>query len=258
MARQERQESASGHYHVMLRGINREFIFEQEADKEHFMQFLTEQRAAGAFSLFAWCVMGNHAHSLLRATKDNLSRSMKVIGVKYAGYYNKTRSRSGSVFGERFRSEAVEDDAYLLGALRYIHLNPVKAKLVADESAYFWSSYREFFATPRFIDEGERATVLELCGGNGERFAAFHRQDDSDKYLETQEDREKQQEAKIYEAIEIFCRRRGVIAVADLKRHPALFTEICKELVLDVRLSLREAAKYLETSHQKVHAALQD
>jgi len=84
--------------------------------------------------------MENHLHLLVKVDIDKLEILMKKLNVKYAMYYNKFADRNGHVFQDRFRSEAVEDYTYLLGVLRYIHNNPVKAKIVGDMLKYKWSS----------------------------------------------------------------------------------------------------------------------
>ncbi|MBS3938339.1 MAG: hypothetical protein KGZ50_07185 [Peptococcaceae bacterium] len=95
------------------------------------------------------------------------------------------------VFGERFRSERIESDAYLSGALRYIHRNPVKASITQDVAGYEWSSYGEFFNDVRYINEEQKAVVLDLFAINIRSLAQFHAQEDDNDYLETREDIEK-------------------------------------------------------------------
>ena len=160
MPRQARQESATGYYHVMMRGINREFIFRYDRAKRLFLQLLTEQQTDGAFALVAWCVMDNHVHLLLKADISTLSKAVKVICLRFAAYYNGSHDRIGPVFGDRYKSENIEDDAYLLGALRYIHLNPVKARLAPSADSYAWSSYTEYLDTPRLVDKAQREFIL--------------------------------------------------------------------------------------------------
>ena len=88
--------------------------------------------------------MSNHLHIIVKTEMATFSRAVKVISLRYAARYNRLHRRVGPVFGDRYRSEVIEDDAYLLGAIRYIHMNPVQARLVADPADYQWSSYREW------------------------------------------------------------------------------------------------------------------
>jgi len=258
MARQARQESGTGYYHVMFRGINREFIFSLDTNKLFFMQLVAEQQNSRMFALAAWCVMGNHVHLLLQADKEQMSQAAKVISLKYAAHYNRSLKRVGPVFGDRFRSEKIEDDAYLLGVLRYCHRNPVQAELVTDISAYLWSSYGEYLAVPRFIAPLQKNFVRGLFGNDNRDFVAFHQQEDKNVYLETREDAEKYKKARAMAIIEGFCERNGVLYARDLRGNDELFTEICLELVAGAGLSLRQTAACLETTHYKVHQALQE
>ena len=84
--------------------------------------------------------MENHVHFIIFEGSDDLSRIMKRINTSYAYYFNKKYQRVGHVFQDRFRSEAIEKENYLLAALRYIHNNPVKAGIVSHPSQYQWSS----------------------------------------------------------------------------------------------------------------------
>jgi len=258
MARQPRQESATGYYHVMMRGITGDSIFAPEADKLHFLELIRLQQSVGLVTLVAWCVMDTHVHLLVKADKGALSRAAKVINIKYAAYYNRNHMRRGPVFGGRFRSERVEDDRYLLGAVRYIHNNPVKAGLVQFASEYKWSSFREYVHSATYLDPIERTFVLDLIGHDPAKFAAFHAQTDETDYLEVRDDILRIREERAAKVLEQFCRQHGITKGADLRRHPVLFEELCRLLVQDVGLSLRRAAEYLETTHSRVYQALSE
>ena len=98
MARQIRKKSGTGIYHVMLRGINRQDIFE---DNEDYLQMTS--------IFYAYCLMSNHLHLLIQEREDNISDIVKRIGVTYAHYFNKKYERNGHLFQDRFRSEPVDD-----------------------------------------------------------------------------------------------------------------------------------------------------
>jgi hypothetical protein len=112
--------------------------------------------------------MENHVHLLLRDSKDQLDLIMKKIAGSYAYYFNQKYDRSGHLFQDRYGSEAVEDDAYLMTVVRYIHMNPEKAG-IAKAGEYRWSSY-DAYQRPRV--EVDNAWALELIGGP-ERFEQF-------------------------------------------------------------------------------------
>lgn len=89
--------------------------------------------------------MYNHLHIIIKAERDNLTSIMKKIGIRYATYYNKKHKRVGSVFQDRFKSENIEDEGYLLSCLRYIHNNLVQADVVKDIVDYNYSSINEYY-----------------------------------------------------------------------------------------------------------------
>ncbi|WP_198543854.1 transposase [Petroclostridium xylanilyticum] len=90
--------------------------------------------------------MNNHIHLLLKEGKEAISQAMKRIGASYVYWYNMKYERYGHLFQDRYKSEKVEDDKYLLTVLRYIHQNPIKAGIVEEAIKYKWSSYIEYIS----------------------------------------------------------------------------------------------------------------
>lgn len=141
MPRTQRKKSESGIYHVMLRGINQQQIFEDEEDCAHFLAILHECKKISGFDVFAYCLMGNHVHLLLRAGKEPLDLIFKRLGSRFVYWYNLKYQRVGHLFQDRYKSEPVETDASFLAALRYILQNPMKAGIEKAPGSYPWSSY---------------------------------------------------------------------------------------------------------------------
>ena len=161
MPRQSRKKSSTGIYHVMLRGINKQDIFEEEEDyvrmKEILIRLNERRDEQGhplpqAYSMYAYCLMSNHIHLLIRERNEGIAETMKRLGIGYAAYFNKKYQRSGHLFQDRFRSEPVESMEYVIILLRYIHQNPVKAAIVKDVGDYPWSSWREYTDVPVLCD----------------------------------------------------------------------------------------------------------
>ncbi len=130
MPRQQRNKSKSGYYHIMIRGNERKNIFLDEQDKSRFVEILNDKKKSVSFYLQAFCLMDNHVHLMISEGVDDIARVMKRITVSYVYYFNKKYKRIGHLFQDRFRSEVVEDDNYVLSLARYIHQNPVKAGIV--------------------------------------------------------------------------------------------------------------------------------
>ena len=141
--RTARKQSEADIYHVVTRGTGQQIIFEDDEDHVQFLRFLEAETKEGDFELYAWCLMSNHVHLLVHATLEAMALRMRRLLSAYATYFNKKNARVGHLFQDRFRSEPVNDDAYLITLVRYIHQNPVKAG-IADVDRYQWSSYREF------------------------------------------------------------------------------------------------------------------
>jgi REP element-mobilizing transposase RayT len=128
----------------MLRGNERKNIFIDEEDKNYFLNTLQKVKENCTYELYAYCLMDNHVHLLIQERTDGLQRTMKRIGVIYSYYFNKKYQRIGHLFQDRYRSETVEKDTYVLAAARYIHNNPVEAGIVKNAEEYKWSSYQEY------------------------------------------------------------------------------------------------------------------
>ena len=141
MPRRPRKQAESRIYHVMLRGIEKKNIFIDNEDKLKIVEIILNKRKLGGFKLYAFCVMDNHLHLLLRDEMEIVSQTIKRIGTSYAYYFNKKYERVGHLFQDRFRSEVISEDSQLSTVIRYIHKNPVKAKIVNQEQDYRWSSY---------------------------------------------------------------------------------------------------------------------
>lgn len=143
MARARRRKSIFDFYHVIIRGINREKIFETNRNKKKMMSFLKEKRTDD-IEIYAYCLMSNHLHLLLYGQLKDISRYMKAIETSYALYYNRRMDRNGHVFQNRFKSFPIESEDYLWQCFYYIHLNPVKAKITGNMERYQYSSAQEY------------------------------------------------------------------------------------------------------------------
>ena len=137
----------------MLRGNNKQVIFEYQSDFLKFQQLLYQKchpvdsdgdPMPPCCVIYAYCLMPNHIHLLIREKKECVSDVIKGIAVSYAQYYNLKYGHTGHLFQGRFRSEPVDDWDYFLTLLRYIHQNPVAGGLVRKVEDYEWSSWREF------------------------------------------------------------------------------------------------------------------
>lgn len=185
MPRQARERSITGIYHIMLRGINRQTIFKDSEDKKRLFQKLQYYKMVSNFELYGYCFMDNHIHLLIREKTESISVFIKRISSSYVLWFNEKYERCGHLFQERFKSEAIENDSYLLTALRYIHQNPVKAGITKNVSGFPWSSYHEYTKTPILTDT---SIVLGLFSPDREKalelFVKFMNEENADQCLD--------------------------------------------------------------------------
>lgn len=144
MARPWRIEFPGAIYHVMARGNRRQKIFEDDQDRQIFLELVG--RCAGRYEveIIAFCLMPNHYHLFLRTPRGNLSRAMKWLGGVYTQRYNHRHRRDGHLFKGRYRAVLVEDEGHWFHLSAYIHLNPRRAGLTADPADWEWSSFRDY------------------------------------------------------------------------------------------------------------------
>ncbi|MEG6615166.1 transposase [Peptococcaceae bacterium 1198_IL3148] len=152
MPRKPREKSSSGIYHIMLRGINRQTIFEDDEDRISFLGTLKRYQKVSEYQIYGYCLMGNHLHLLINEARESVSLAMQRICSSYVHWYNYKYERCGHLFQERFKSESVEDDAYFLTVLRYIHQNPIKAGLANSVSTSKWTSYKEYLDRAKLVN----------------------------------------------------------------------------------------------------------
>lgn len=119
-------------HHVMARGIEQRPIFIDDRDRDEFVRRLSDLALEGKLIVYAWSLMPNHFHLLVRTGKISLSRSMRSLLTGYAGYFNRRHRRHGHVFQNRFKSIICEEEPYFLELVRYLHLNPLRAGIVKD------------------------------------------------------------------------------------------------------------------------------
>ena len=189
MPRNARKKCESGIYHVIVRGINRQNIFHDDEDYQRFLETIGRIKNPDKFELYGYCLMGNHVHLLLHEQKAEIAIIMKRIGISYAWWYNWRYDRVGHVFQDRYKSETVEDDKYLLSLLRYIHNNPVKAQMVREPEEYKWSSCRSYYGVneyPKGLTNS--AWILGIFSDDEEsgkrKFKEFMNQENSDQFLD--------------------------------------------------------------------------
>ena len=255
MPRESRKRSESKIYHVMIRGNERRQIFLDDDDKIRFIDIVKEKKQNQNYAIYAYCLMENHVHLLINEGDETISQIMKKINISYAYYFNKKYGRVGHLFQDRFKSEAIEDDGYLLSAVRYIHNNPVKANVVKKAEAYKWSSYGFYVGKCHYAkDIIDEEAILGMFSCDREKalelFKTFSRQENQDTFIEYKEDEklnktiQNEQEAKEYITEQL---RKHNVSLKEIKS--ASNIQIRNELIMKLKaktsLSVRQIAEIL-------------
>jgi REP element-mobilizing transposase RayT len=173
MARSLRIEFDGALYHVFSRGQRREAIFVEDRDRERFMELLAEMVEKHGIRLHAYVLMGNHYHLLMDTPRGNLSRAMKGLNTGYANWFKAKHRIVGSVLQGRYHAVLVDGDAYLAQVCAYIHLNPVRAGIVARPEDYPWGSHRHCLKPRSKPSWLTTEAVLGLFGGRPARYRRY-------------------------------------------------------------------------------------
>ena len=166
MPRRARLDAPGTLHHVIIRGIEKRRIVNDVADRKNFVKRLGELSASTKTTIYAWALMTNHAHILLRSAEIGLSAFMRRLLTGYAISYNRRHRRWGHLFQNRYKSIICEENAYFTELVRYIHLNPLRAKLVKSLDkldGYRWSGHGVLMGNVK-NEWQERADVLKWFG----------------------------------------------------------------------------------------------
>ena len=168
MPRGPRLDAPGVLHHVMVRGIEGRPVFRDDQDRDNFVDRLAALARTGGLTIYAWTLLPNHLHLLVRTGVRPLARSMRSLLTGYAGAFNRRHRRAGHLFQNRYRSIVVEEEPYFLELVRYLHLNPVRAKVVADLRALDHYPYTGHAALTGSIPHPWQATsnVLGRFAGN--------------------------------------------------------------------------------------------
>ena len=234
MPRCARPLSKTGVYHVMLRGNERKDIFIDDEDKVRFLDVLYTKREHDNYNIYSYCLMDNHVHLVIKEANDSISRIMRRITTSYAGYFNRKYKRVGHLFQDRYKSENVESDSYLLTVIRYVHKNPEKVVLATAET-YFWSSYRGYLSgagdnyLPEFME------ILNMFSENPdlavERFRHFHTELSQETCMDIVEDdkADDNKESQVHLQIQQFLLAKKITLV-DISKPECV--DVRKELII--------------------------
>lgn len=164
MGRPLRIEYPGALYHITSRGNEKKEIFLDSHDREKFLEILEDYHERHGILIHSYVLMHNHYHLILETPKGNLLKVMHGINGGYTGYFNRRHGRVGHLFQGRYKGILVDKDTYLLELSRYVHLNPMRAKIVERPELYEWSSYRGYIGKDKEKRWMEYSWVLSKFG----------------------------------------------------------------------------------------------
>jgi putative transposase len=141
MSRKKRIHLPNRYYHVVCRGNRRDPLFRNNTDFQAFLYILYQLHEKHPFEIASYCLMTNHYHLQIRSNEISLSKLMSLINKRYANYYNTKYRLTGHVYEKRYFDKVIDDKEGMLEVSRYIHLNPVAARMVKRPENYPWSSF---------------------------------------------------------------------------------------------------------------------
>lgn len=251
MARVPRERSRSGIYHIMIRGINKQTIFEDDEDRRRFIWTLKRYKEKSEFQLYSYCLMDNHVHLLLKEEGESISETIKRIGTSYVHWYNLRYDRCGPLYQGRFRSEGIETDASFIRVLRYIHQNPLKAGLAKNVLDSKWTSINEYVGKANLIDTEKglkafsknRKTAIPL-------FVQFMQEANDDQYLDDDRVISRVSDSEIKE----YLLRIGIVNISQLQQmKKSQRNEVILKLKEYDRISVRQLSRVTGISKSVIH-----
>jgi len=178
MSRPPRELSSTGLYHVIFRGINHLNIFEENEDYQKMLKIMSRLKENDNIEIYAYCLMTNHVHLFLKEKEiGDIKKIMHKLLTTYVVWFNRKYQRSGSLVGNRYKSEPIESDKYYFALVRYIHQNPIRAKICKLPEEYKWSSYNDYISKKKNTLT-DKAFILDMFSSKSSEtvgcFKEFH------------------------------------------------------------------------------------
>ncbi|MCL1972928.1 MAG: transposase [Endomicrobia bacterium] len=245
MARMARKNLDGKYFHIMVQGIAQENIFLNDNAKGYYLSCLQKFKSKKPVGIFAFCVMDNHAHLLLSAENVAvIAAYMKIVNSEYARYYNNENNRIGYVFRDRFKSEVIQDEKYLLSCLAYIHNNPAKAGIVKKSEDYRFSSYTNYLTKRGIVDFDEAKKYYDITPSN---IKAIMKERSHSDWLK-HDDNVEEDEEKVLDELVI----KYGLSKAKLEEDDEKLVAAARELKVRCGLSIRKVANILAVNRERL------
>lgn len=246
MPRKARKTTESNYSHLIVQGINKEYIFQNKEWKEEYIKILKDKMEDTNVEILAYCIMDNHAHFLIYYEKiEDLSSLMRKVNTTYAMRYNKVNKRVGFVFRDRFFIQPILNEKQLCNCLVYIHKNPIKAGICSKMQDYRYSSYKEYISKKILITYNGIELVFGSKNKYIEQFKAIHNEKQEIKDIKDIID----YEYNVEELLEIYENE----IKENLEEKQIEFGNLLLEIRQKCGMSLREMSKLFNINKDKLN-----
>ena len=237
-------------FHVMVQGIDREFIFNTNEEKEVYKKLMIKYANKMHIKIVAYCIMDNHVHILVQIKEiSELSKYMQCVNTSYAIYYNKKKKRVGYVYRNRYQVQVIQNVKHLKNAIIYIHNNPLKAKICESADEYAFSSYQQWAEKLKDNTSNDISLFTDL-----QEYKKMHKDDHvQEEFLDVQKD--KKTIAK--NVIQIYLNQKH-ITWQELKNNRLMLKQICKELHEKERISYRKIEEIINISRETIRKMIKE
>ncbi len=244
MARTSRNNMGnSSFFHVMVQGINKEYIFNTEKNKKKYLEEIYKNNKD--VEIIAYCIMNNHTHILVQTEKmQNIEDWMRKSNTSYALYYNKIKERVGYVFRDRYKLQPIKNEKHLYLCADYIHNNPVKAKICKNKKDYEFSSYSEIYNGNQIALHDRISQMITECWIKNGKV-----DDEKIEEFEFLEETNISKEKLCEVILEQFIQNRDS-SLAEIKQEKLLLKELIKIMNNENKISYRIMEKYLEIGRE--------
>lgn len=249
MNRIARNSYGKGFFHIMVQGINKKYIFEKSIEKEEYLSLLLRYKNKFQIMLLAYCIMDNHAHMLIYTDEIyEMSKYMRIVNSRFARDYNKVFGRVGYVFRDRYNSQYIDTQEYLLKCLNYIHMNPVTAKMVEKPEDYRYSSYKSYTKEDNNIDD----KAIEKVFNNKKDYLKILKNIPYEEIEVMDIDRE---EENFMIAVKNYLLNQNT-SIERIKNSQSKLHNFCKYLVTEKKYKQIQVSKLLQIDIKKVYYLL--
>ena len=247
MPRRPRVLSSTGIYHIILRSVNQHIIFEEDSDYQKFLFILSDCVKKYDTQIYAYCLMDNHIHLLIKSSSDNLSSFFQSLGSTFVRWYNTKYSRSGHLFQERYYSVSIENDSSFLSVLAYIHNNPVKANVIRYPSEYRWSSFNAYYGAKDPVVDVSFA--YKICGSKESLLRYFSKENvDTDSELFKNDHRETSHFLTDEKAMAIFRSLTNLSSTSDVINLEKTKRNAYIRILREKGLTINQVARLMDVS----------